>query len=204
MLHEIYQGQIHFYFKLMSHIFHKAVLIISWILCVSSVDMTWWSRSSAISHRQGLLHCQRDSNHREDLPERPRGHHSGERYTQCVFHLWLCSDLCFFFFAAVAWSQISLCRLSIRICYTAQTDLEQGLCSNAKMCVSFFSCLLSVVPQCCDQRERHARGSDGPAVLQHRPHLRVPPGIPQGDRPETSFMVSAALLTFIYIYKTLD
>lgn len=33
---------------------------------------------SAISHWQGLLHRQRDFDHRADVPEGPWGHHSGE------------------------------------------------------------------------------------------------------------------------------
>lgn len=66
-------------------------------------------------------------------------------------------------------------------------------CWEAAFCVdSLFSCVvLVVVPQRCDQRERHARGPHEPALLQHRPHLRVPPRLPQRAGPEAGSLVRA-------------
>lgn len=53
------------------------------------------------------------------------------------------------------------------------------------------SLLLPVVSQRCDQRKRHAWRPDDAPLLQHRPHLRVPSGLPQGVRPETGSLVGA-------------
>lgn len=51
-----------------------------------------------------------------------------------------------------------------------------------------------VVPQCCDQRKRHAWRPHDPPLLQHRPHLRVPPRLPEGAGSETSSLVGAPSL----------